>query len=142
MQLELSCDIPSRDHTWPDRNKTDNDAQNHVQSGDQQLAVLNITERFILERRERRISPDESNWNQVPPVRAPVSSLCKEGKDESNQERTRAIDYECPVRESRSHAVTDIPAKPEPRDRADETSDGHHHVFCSYGLARFSLASL
>jgi hypothetical protein len=58
-----------------------------------------------------------------------VSPLSQEREDESNQERPGAIDDEGPIRESRSNAVADISTQPEPRDRADKSSDAHHQVF-------------
>ena len=62
-----------------------------------------------------------------------MGSLGEDGNDEPDQERPGAIDDEGSIGKSRPHALADISAHPEPRDRPD---DSGHVLVTAYAVLR------
>ena len=81
-----SRDRPAGDHSQPYRDEPDHDTEDYIQSGHEQFSVLNAAKRFVFECGEGGVGADESDGNQVAPVRAPVSSFGKNGDDEPDEE--------------------------------------------------------
>src|SRR5580704_4356054 len=89
-----SRDRPASDHSQPYRDEPDHDTEDYIQSGHEQFSVLNAAKGFVLKCGERGVGADESDGNQVAPVRAPVSSLGENGDDEPDEELAGAVDDE------------------------------------------------
>src|ERR1700722_7910585 len=81
-----SRDRPAGDYPQPYRDEPDHDTQDYIQSGYEQFTVLNAAKRFVFECGEGGVGADESDGNQVAPVRAPMSSFGENGDDEANEE--------------------------------------------------------
>src|ERR1700720_4442925 len=74
------------DHSQPYRDEPDHDTEDYIQSGYEQFSVLNAAKGFVLECGERGVGADESDGNQVAPVRAPVSSFGENSDNEADEE--------------------------------------------------------
>src|SRR4029077_7971865 len=107
----VSSQRPSRDDSEPDRDEANGNTQDHVQKREKKLAVPEALKRFQLERRKGRIGADESDRDQIAPIRVPMRSFREQGHDKSDQERSGNINDECAVRKARSHSIADIPSQ-------------------------------
>src|SRR5256885_339506 len=119
---------PSRDYTQPHGNESDDDTEKHIQKGRQDFAILNDTKGFVLERGKSGVRADKSYRNQIAPVRIPVRLLGQYSDDETDEERTCAVDDERSVGEARTELGAHVAAQPEARDRSEEAADSNHQV--------------
>jgi hypothetical protein len=64
-----------------------------------------------------------------------MRSLGQQGYDKPDQKRSANVYNECSVRKARPHAIADVAAEPESRDRSDESPEADDPVF-SHLLSR------
>jgi len=91
----------------PNGHEPDDYAQNDVQQANANLAILNGTERLILEGRKRRVDSDKSDRDEIPPVRTGGGPR-QQSQYEPNQEPTRDVDDEGSIRKAASVPLTDV----------------------------------
>jgi hypothetical protein len=86
MHQSPSWDLPCN-HPGPDTYKSNHHAQRDIEHCRKRLPVLKEAKRLILKSGERRVSPDETDGDQISPIRTPVCSRgqhsetpCRSGK--------------------------------------------------------------
>src|ERR1700687_3437189 len=70
---------PPAAHTKPHRDEPNYNAQKHIQECEEKLTIAQTLEGFEFKCGKRRVCADETNGNQVPPVRVPMRSFRKNG---------------------------------------------------------------
>src|ERR1700758_1918778 len=101
--LRHSRDRPTHHHSSPYRNKAHHHAQHDIKQAEADLASLDGEQCFVFEAGKSCVASDETDGDQISPVRTPLGSCGHEGVDNADEKRTRDINYECPVGKARSH---------------------------------------
>src|SRR5208282_2530617 len=127
--LQLSRDCPPRYHASPNRDKSKNHTGCHIEKPQSDLAILDRPQRLILKAGKGRVASDEANWDQVSPVRAPVSSRGQQGKDQANQKRAGNINDERSVGKASPHFAADVAAQPKAQNRPQTASNANQYIF-------------
>src|SRR5579863_7128907 len=128
-RLAVSSDGSSGDHAQPHGDESDDDAENDIESGDEEFAILKNAKGFIFERGKRAVAADEADGDQIAPIGAPVCFLREERDDQADQKARRAVHDEGAVRETSAHAVADEASHPELYFQNEASTETDHQVF-------------
>jgi hypothetical protein len=105
----VSYDRLPHNRTRPHHQKAHEHAQNDVKQSDCELTVLNRSKCLVLESRERRVSTDEADGNEIDEITVgwtQMGSLAEYGHDQADEKTTGSIDEERTVGKARPHPLS------------------------------------
>jgi len=101
----------------PDTNKSDDHAQRYIEQCRQQLAVLKEAQRLVFKSGECRVSPNETDGDQISPIGTPVRFGGQHSENHPDQERARDVDHKSPIGKSSVQSPSNKTPKPEAQNR-------------------------
>src|SRR5580698_412559 len=112
----------------PHRDQSQKATQHNISSRDQKSTCLQICEGLPLERRERAVSPDKTNRNQVSQGGTQFRPPAQQRKNKPDDQTRRYVDNESAKRKPRAHAARNRRADPIAGERTKRAPDGNIEI--------------